>query len=319
MSNSNVREVKLKNKNTQITINEIFTKEISNGKIDKYSKGVGRRNTMILIELKRAIKNKKFLVAVLIGIIIASISVYLYIKEYIFFNYNAYDLQTPEAQEKAKLLVEGGLNKYSVWTSQFRLFVVTMPIISVIPFGLSYLEDSEYGIIKNIDIRIKHKKYILSKILVNGITGGIAIIIPTVVMTILVFLIFKGDIVDSFGYGTFGGPFASIYSENFQLYLFLHIIINFVFGFAYGNIGLAVSAYLKNKIAIILSPFLFWIFGSIICSFLNIIHYSTATINQFYISPMVTIHEIIIELFFIFILSSTIFYFKSRKSDIYEC
>jgi ABC-type transport system involved in multi-copper enzyme maturation permease subunit len=273
---------------------------------------------MILNELKRVITSKKFIIVIFIGLLIASVSVYIDIKQYIFFNYDAPDIQTPELQEKVKAMVESGLNKYSVFFSSFLMSIVTMPILSILPFGLSYIEDREYGIIKQIDMRIKHKKYILSKLLVNGIAGGLAIIIPTIILSILIFTFLKGDISGFYGYGKIGGPFAKLLTENFSLYIVIHIFINFVLGFAYASIGLAVSAFIKNKIAIILSPFLFWILGSIFCSVLNIYNYSPSAISQFYRSADITISNIFIEIIFIIVLFSALFLSKTRKDHIYE-
>ncbi|AYE34453.1 hypothetical protein [Clostridium septicum] len=273
---------------------------------------------MILNELKRVITSKKFIIVIFIGLLIASISVYIDIKQYIFFNYDAPDIQTPELQEKAKIMVENGLNKYSVFFSSFLMSIVTMPILSVLPFGLSYIEDKEYGIIKQIDMRINHRKYILSKLLVNGIAGGLAIIIPTIILSILIFTFLKGNITSFYGYGKIGGPFAKLLTENFGIYIMMHMFINFILGFAYANIGLAISAFIKNKIAIILSPFLFWILGSMFCSILNIYNYSPSSISQFYRSADMTVSNIFVEIIVIIVLFSTLFISKTKKGDIYE-
>ncbi|MDU5105133.1 hypothetical protein [Clostridium sp.] len=273
---------------------------------------------MILSEFKRVITSKKFIIVIFIGILIASVSVYIDIRQYIFFNYDAPDIQTPELQEKVKAMVESGLNKYSVFFSSFLMSIVTTPILSVLPFGLSYIEEREFGIIKQIDMRINHKKYILSKFLVNGVVGGLVIIIPTIILSILIFIFFKGDISSFYGYGKIGGPFSKLLIGNFGLYVVIHLFINFALGFAYANIGLAVSAFIKNKIAILLSPFLFWILGSIFCSILNIYNYSPSSISQFYRSADMTISNIFIEIIAIVIIFLTLFLFKARKGDIYE-
>lgn len=273
---------------------------------------------MILNELKRVIKSKKFILAIIIGLLLASISVFIEIKQYIFFDFNAPDLQTPQLQETAKKFVANGLNKYSVFFSSLSMSILTMPILSVLPFGLSYIEDKEYGVIKQIDMRIKHKKYIISKLLVNGIAGGLVIIIPTIILSILIFTFLKGEIIDFYGYGKFGGPFSNILTENFSIYIIIHLFINFILGFAYANIGLAISALIKNKIAIILSPFLFWLLSSVFFSSLKIYNYSPSAISQFYLSADINISYIFIEVIGIIILFSTLFITKTGKDNIYE-
>jgi len=274
---------------------------------------------MLVNELKRALKSKKFLIIVIIGLLIHFLGLYIEVKDYIFFNYNASDLQTPEAQVKIKHMIEHVFNVYAVWFSIFQLYIVAMPIISALPYSLSYLEDNEYGIIKYIDVRVNHRKYLIVKILANDIAGGIAVALPTIIMTVFIHIFFKGSINDFYGKGVYGGAYTSLLTYSFWLYSLLHIFIEFIFGFAYANIALTVSAFIKNKIAIMLSPFLFWISVSVIFNFLNIPQYSTERINQFYIIPTVSIQEIFIELTFITLISALLFIFKSGKRTIYEC
>lgn len=274
---------------------------------------------MLISEFKRAFKSKKFFFIITIGLLIHTLSLYMEIKPYIFFDYNAYDLQTPELQASAKHMVESGLNIYPVWFSIFKIYIVAMPILSVLPFTLSYLEDKEYGIIKYIDVRINHYKYLITKIFVNGISGGIAIAFPTIIITIFIFIFFNGSIDDFYGKGMYGGAFNNLLTHSFILYIILHIFIEFIFGFAYASIALAVSAFINNKIAVMLSSFLFWIGCSIIFASLNIHSYSTERINQFYMNSTVTAQEIFVELTFFTVLSAVLFIFKSRKRKIYEC
>ncbi|WP_368489774.1 hypothetical protein [Clostridium sp. BJN0013] len=274
---------------------------------------------MLINELKRSLKSKKFLIIIIIGLLIHFLSLYMEVKDFIFFNYNASDLQAPEIQAKARHMIEKAFNIYAVWFSIFQLYAVAMPIISALPFSLSYLEDKEYGIIKYIDVRINHRRYLITKTLANSIAGGLAVALPTIIMTIFIHIFFKGSINDFYGKGVYGGIFTSLLTYSFWLYSLLHIFIEFMFGFAYANIALAVSAFIKNKIAIMLSPFLFWISISVVFNFLNIQHYSTERINQFYMIPTVTVREIFIELTFITITSALLFIFKSGKRNIYEC
>lgn len=273
---------------------------------------------MLINEVKRAIKSKKFLVIILMGLAIHLLSGFKEIKPYIFFNYNAPDLNTPEAQATARAMVTKALNKYDVWFSTMYFYIFAMPILSAFPFSLSHLEDKEFGMIKCIDARVNHKKYLKTKVLVNGIAGGLAVALPTVISSIIVSIFFKGSINDFSGKGIDGGIFAQLVIDNFPLYIMVHIFINFMFGFAYAQIALAVSSFIKNKIAITLSPFLFWIGVSTIFSALNINHFSPMLINQFHVVPEISLGEIIIELIAITAIFAVLFMFKARKRNIYE-
>lgn len=273
---------------------------------------------MIRSQLKRAILNKKFLFIIFIGILIHFLSGYNKIHEYLFFNFKASDIQTPKLQANAKAMVNNGLNMYAVWFDSLILYTPLMPILAALPFSSSYLEDIKNGMIKYIDLRISHKKYLITKIFTNGLAGGLAVSLPTIILTIAVKIFFNGNIDGFFGKGAYGGVFANLLLHNFYLYVLVHILIEFIFGFAYSNIALATSAFVKNTIAVMISPFLFWVGGDLILQFFNIKSYLPTEINQFYLSPEVTVIEIILELTVITFFSFILFVFKARKRNIYE-
>ncbi|MCI1969475.1 hypothetical protein [Clostridium luticellarii] len=273
---------------------------------------------MLKIELKRAILRKKFLIIIFIGILIEFLSGYNAIHKYIFFDYNASDIQSPALQATARKMVQDGLNMYSVWFKSLTLYTPLMPIIAALPYSLAYLEDVKNGMVKYIDIRINHKKYLFTKLLANGLAGGIAVSFPLIILTVIVSVFFSGSINDFFGKGGYGGVFSNLLIYNFYLYVLVHILINFIFGFAYSSIALAVSSIIKNTIAIMISPFLFWIGADLILQFFNVQSYLPTSINQFYLTPNVTLNEILVELVFITFFSSVIFILKSQKRNIYE-
>lgn len=273
---------------------------------------------MIKKQLKTAILSKKFLFIVFIGLLFIFLSGYSKIHQYLFFNFNAPDIQTPQLQANARLMVEKAFNKYSVWFNSLLLYTPLMPIIAALPFSTSYLEDIKNGMIKYIDVRSNHTKYLISKFLANGLMGGLAVSLPIIILTIVVSIFFKGNINDFFGKGGYGGVFSNLVIYNFYLYSVVHISIDFIFGFAYASIAIAVSSFIKNTIAVMISPFLFWMGGDLILNIFNIYSYSPTSINQFYLTPNVTLNQIVIELVLITFVSSIIFIFKSRKRDIYE-
>ncbi|WP_026883208.1 hypothetical protein [Clostridium akagii] len=273
---------------------------------------------MIKSQLKKAILSKKFLIIIFIGILIHILGGYNEIHKYLFFDYSSADIQTPQLQAKSRLMVKNGLNMYSVWFDSLLLYTPFMPIMAALPFSLSYLDDVKNGMIKYIDVRINHKKYLVAKLLTNGLAGGIAVSFPTIILTIIVKIFFGGSIDTFWAKGIYGGFFSKLLIYNFNLYVIVHIFIEFMFGFAYAGIALAVSSFIKNTIAVMISPFLFWIGGDLILQSFGIQSYLPTVINQFYLLPTVTFNEIIIELGCITLFFSAIFIFKSRKKNIYE-
>lgn len=273
---------------------------------------------MLINELKRAFINKKFLIIILLGFLVHFLSGFDQIKDYIFYDYSAPDLQSPAAQEAARKLVSKGLNFYTVWFETLRFYVLAMPILAGLAYSTSYLEDKKYNMIKYINIRVNHKKYIFSKLLVNSLVGGVSVALPTIISIIIVSIFSQGSINDFYAKGMYGGVFANLLVYSFPIYALLHIFIEFIFGFAYANIALAMSTITKNKIAVLLSPVLFWIVGSAIFSLFNITYYTPGRINQYYLNPTVTFREIAIELLVITLICSIIFIYRTQKRKIYE-
>ena len=119
-------------------------------------------------------------------------------------------------------------------------------------------------------------------------------------------------------YKAFGGIFNSIFKNNYYEYILIHLGIEFLFGCSYASIALAVSSKIKNSMAIILAPFLFWAGGSVIITLLNLPINTPMDINQFYMCKNLAMKEILIHLVSVFIVSACIFFYYTRKEEIYE-
>lgn len=273
---------------------------------------------MIKSELERILLNKKMLYILILGVIVIFCSSFSYLQDYIFFNYNASDLQTPELQESAKKMVSQALNKYDVWLAGFDWYIFMMPILAALPYSLTYIEDIENNMITNINSRINHDSYIYTKIIINSVTGGVVVTIPIIISLIITSLFFGGTMQDFSTYKAFGGTFNELFKNSYYLYILIHLSIQFLFGFSYATIALAVSTKIKSSMAILLSPFLFWAGGSVIVSLIHLPISTPMEINQFYMCKNLTLKEILIQLIFIFLISSIIFIFNTRKEDIYE-
>ncbi|WP_315074787.1 hypothetical protein [uncultured Clostridium sp.] len=273
---------------------------------------------MIELELRRTLLNKKMLSILILGVIVIFFSSFIYLKDYIFFDYSAADLQTPELQQNAKEMVSQALNKYDVWLAGFSWYIFIMPIISALPHATTYIEDIENNMITNINSRINHWKYVCTKIIINAISGGVAVTIPIIMSLIITSLLFTTEIQYFSMYKAFGGIFNDLFKNRIYTYMLIHLGIEFLFGCSYATIALAVSTKIKNSMAILLAPFLFWAGGSVIVELIHLPVSAPMDINQFYVCKNLTLQEILIQLIFIFLVSSLAFIFNTRKEDIYE-
>ena len=273
---------------------------------------------MFLAELKRAIFRKKFMLFIMFGILIILLGSIAKLKDYIFFNFNAPDLNTAELQRTARDMVRKGFNKYSVWFSMFKYYTIAVPILAAIPFSTSFIDDKKFKIIQFIDIRINHKKYATYKFLVNGIAGGLTVSLPIILGSIFINIFFSGNIDEFYAKGAYGGLISYLVIENFYLYMFIHVLILFSFGFVYSSIALAISTKLEKKFAVLLFPLLFFIISTVIGQVLNIKFLRFTRTIEFYLNPTVSMGEIFLQLAIVLLVSFATFIVFSKKEYIYE-
>lgn len=271
---------------------------------------------MIKQQIKYGIKNKKFIALLIIGILIHLFSIINEIAPYL--NLKLLIMNVTKSWAETNGEVDDVFNKYSLWCDSVKSYMLVIPILSAIPFATSYVDDIKSDIIQFINLRINHRKYIISKLISNSIIGGAVVAIPTILCTIFIFLIFNGSYETCYVADVFGGMYNNIFKSQFILYLTLHLVIEFFIGATYASIALAISTKTKNNIAILLSPFIFYLVISVLFSLLNINYFSPERIHQFYYNPTVSIFEIFISLLFIYIISSILFLKFSKKEYIYE-
>ncbi|QAA31020.1 hypothetical protein [Clostridium manihotivorum] len=273
---------------------------------------------MFIAELKRAILRKKFMLLIIFGMLIIIIGSIFELKEYIFFNYNASDLATAELQNSARDMVRRGFNKYAVWFSMLKYYTIAVPILASLPYSTSFLEDRKFKIMQAIDSRINHNRYIVAKFLSNGIAGGLSTALPIIIGSIMVNILFSGNIDEFYAKGAYGGIFSYLVIKNFYLYIIIHTLLLFCFGFAYSSIALAVSTKLDKNFAVMIFPLLFFIVSTIIGQVLDLKILRCTRSIEFYLNPTVGLGEIFLQVLVFILVTSVIFFVFSRKEYIYE-
>lgn len=260
------------------------------------------------IELKRAIVNSRFFLALIIGIILC----YYGLTDYFMFK--------PESFPK------NVVNAYRGWftalgqgTRSFFLYAVV--IIATVPFSYSYIEDKNSGYLKNILYRIEYKKYFKSKLLANSIAGGLALFIPVVVLFIIcsikypvaIFIIPGTSSVEGFyPDGIFASQYA-FHPFNYILYNFINV---FVVGFIYSLFGMAVSMFTNKKISAVLIPSIIYIAINMFTDFIEKDQYSSFASVFPWITSETTLLSVYGSLILIFFISIIIIKLMHGK-DIY--
>ncbi|MCW6086515.1 hypothetical protein LAV38_12470, partial [Clostridium sporogenes] len=128
--------------------------------------------SIFILELKRAIINLRFVLAIVIGIYLC----YYGLTDY--YQFAVHDFH------------DNVVNAYKAWFTALgfgdrSFFIYAVPIICTLPFSYSYIEDKNSGYLRNILYRVEYKKYFRSKLLVNSIVGGLTLFIPVVFIFIV--------------------------------------------------------------------------------------------------------------------------------------
>lgn len=273
---------------------------------------------MLLQQIKYCLKSRKFKIIIVIAFLILFTTSFFQNADVFLMDYNATDISNPSAFKKS--LFNELLNKYNIWINAIPDYCQFILIIIGIPFSMSYLQEKESGLLNFIDMRVSHKKYVLSKFFANFIIGGLTVVIPFLIFTMVLFIFFGGSIDNATLVDRFGGAYNHLFRSNFYLYLLFHCSIFFLIGGVYANICLAVSTFTKNRIAITLAPFIFYVFTAI--TFYNlgqgIYKFAPETIHQFFARPDISIFEILINLITIFSICFFIYLKRSSKEFVYD-
>lgn len=265
--------------------------------------------SIFIMELKRSIINLRLLLVLIIGISLC----YYGLTDYFSFN--------------PKDFPKNVVNAYRGWFTALGLgsrsfFLYAVPILSTLPFSYSYIEDKNSGYLRSILYRIEYKKYFKSKILVNSIVAGFALLIPVIIIFIIcsvkypvaIFVIPGTSSVEGF-YPE--GIFASGYAYHPFIYIFYNFINVFIVGFIYSLFGMACSILTNKKISALLMPLIFYMGSNMFTSFIERPQYSSFTTVFPWITGQTTLFEIYGQLLVLFIFSIIIIKVMHGKDSYY--
>ncbi|MEK4715880.1 hypothetical protein [Sporosarcina sp. FSL K6-5500] len=155
------------------------------------------------------------------------------------------------------------LQGYNSGTASF--LAITFPIIACIPFASSYLTDIQTGFNNYVQLRMKKSQYMITRLAVNALVGGVAIAIGPFISFSFLLLIKL----------LFGVPMLKV-GERLESVMFFHsigvsspimmilIIIGILFccGTVFATLGLGISTIIQNKYIAIFVPFIYLIISA---------------------------------------------------------
>lgn len=135
------------------------------------------------------------------------------------------------------------------------------PILAVLPAATLFCEDYNSGFLKSILSRVEKRRYIRETLLCSSIAGGLAILIPCFLSGL--FYLMNGRLVTV--ENQFMRNYTTVFDETVYaqmqyiwgglLLALLLMVLAFLFGAIWSNLGLLVSAVFPNKYLALAAPF----------------------------------------------------------------
>lgn len=141
--------------------------------------------------------------------------------------------------------------------SGFDLFA---PILAVLPATTLFCDDYNSGYVKYILNRVEKKQYIRETIICSSIAGGLAIFLPSLITSIFYIVNGKPNTPENAGINYFTVFDETVYSQlqfvwEGMLLVILLLILAFLFGAIWSNVGLCISTFIPNRYVALAAPF----------------------------------------------------------------
>ncbi len=171
-------------------------------------------------------------------------------------SYNATYNTTLTFQDLGSVFLDDIATSHSL--SGYDLFA---PILAVLPAATFFCDDYNSGYLKSILIRVEKRRYIRETLLCSSVAGGLAIFFPCFLSGL--FYLVNGKLtslenLNRWGYCT---AFDETVYANMQyiwgglLLAFMLMVLAFLFGAIWSNVGLLVSVLFPNKYLALAAPF----------------------------------------------------------------
>ena len=141
--------------------------------------------------------------------------------------------------------------------SGFDLFA---PILAVLPASTLFCKDYNSGYIKAVLFRTNKQKYSCEALLCSSIAGGLAVFLPSLISSLFFIIIGKPNLAENLrpGYSTifdesFFAPIQFVWGGG--LVVIILLVLAFIFGAVWSNIGLCISAVIPNRYITLAAPF----------------------------------------------------------------
>lgn len=201
---------------------------------------------MFVYDLKNAIFNRKMILA--IALVLACL--FVGGAEVLFSNSEGIDFSY--------------LFLFSLSCGTSSVLALIYPVLACIPYSDTYSIEKSSGYLLYKSVKKEKSRYILSKWLSCGVSGGLVISVPVAIYFVICLLSKGTDLVNNgMQYITHN---ISFYQNAPVLYCFGYVGNAFVCGMIFSIMGLAISVFIKNRYLIIFLPLVIYIVLNILFS-----------------------------------------------------
>ena len=206
----------------------------------------------IKLELYRAFYNPGFLLAILAGCIIAGAHFFHQVLPKTAMIFSGYNIDYPVNLFNSML----PLDYVSFYGS---IYYYAVPLLAVLPSGVSYYQDLKSGYRKNLCIRMDKKAYLAGKYLAVFLSAGVVCVVPLLFNLMLTSAVLPA-LTPQKGTNLFAIIESSFLAELFYtkpfLYLLLYLLVDFVMTGTLACVALGISAFVRNRYIVLFAPFL---------------------------------------------------------------
>lgn len=146
-------------------------------------------------------------------------------------------------------------NMYRVWKDSYYMIQILAPVILVAPYLNSYLSEKANRFRFFCVSRKGNLKYVIQKAFAIAFSGTVVLSFSEMVLALITGLLTQHDTSLEFMQGIVSFK-EDFFIENPMLYYFLIFAAHIVYYFGFLIFAIGITSFLKNRIAVIVAPFL---------------------------------------------------------------
>lgn len=208
-------------------------------------------------ELIRGFHSKAILVTLLIGLVISITQIITYVLPAANQLLDGFYQTSIKNSPAYATVFNTWMGQSSYVTPYMRLFVIIMPILSMMAYAYTSYSDRKSGYIKSIFIRTKRTDYYIAKYITAFLTGGIVTTTPLIINLMITSTMIPSILPNPIAnMPNARALFGTLFHQKPYVYIMLYLLLFFVYAGTMAIVGMAFSFFIDNIFLVLISPFL---------------------------------------------------------------